>query len=200
MSDFKVTEPTTVDLLRHGEPTGGRMYRGGIDHPLSELGWGQMWAAVGDDHPWDQLVCSPLQRCLAFASDLADRAGIPVEQEVRFREIGFGRWEGCTADEVRARWPEEYAAFYHNPVEEPPKDAERLNDFVVRVAEGFSSLLARHAGKQVLLVSHAGVMRALLATIFEMPLGSMYRLNIPNAAMIHLSLGGDRGTSVRFGN
>ena len=39
---------TTIDLIRHGEPVGGRKYRGQTDDPLSEKGWAQMWAAVGD--------------------------------------------------------------------------------------------------------------------------------------------------------
>ena len=40
MADFPVT---TIDLIRHGEPVGGRRYRGGrMDDPLSEKGWAQM--------------------------------------------------------------------------------------------------------------------------------------------------------------
>ncbi|MHB1590203.1 MAG: histidine phosphatase family protein [Sulfuricella sp.] len=39
---------TTIDLIRHGEPVGGRRYRGRTDDPLSEKGWNQMWTAVGD--------------------------------------------------------------------------------------------------------------------------------------------------------
>jgi broad specificity phosphatase PhoE len=37
----------TLDLLRHGEPEGGRLYRGNLlDNPLSEKGWQQMQASV----------------------------------------------------------------------------------------------------------------------------------------------------------
>jgi len=36
---FPDAEITTIDLLRHGEPVGGRMLRGSTDHPLSETGW-----------------------------------------------------------------------------------------------------------------------------------------------------------------
>ena len=35
---------TVIDLIRHGEPVGGRRYRGHIDDPLSERGWQQMWS------------------------------------------------------------------------------------------------------------------------------------------------------------
>ena len=43
---------TTLDLMRHGEPVGGRRYRGRTDDPLSEKGWNQMWTAVGDYRGW----------------------------------------------------------------------------------------------------------------------------------------------------
>jgi hypothetical protein len=41
----------TLDLLRHGEPEGGRLYRGNLlDNPLSEKGWQQMQASVNGKH------------------------------------------------------------------------------------------------------------------------------------------------------
>ena len=42
---------TTLDLMRHGEPVGGRKYRGQIDDPLSEKGWAQVRAALGHTIP-----------------------------------------------------------------------------------------------------------------------------------------------------
>lgn len=68
---------TTVDLLRHGEPVGGRKYRGQTDDALSETGWAQMRAAVDGHRPWDVIVSSTLLRCIEFARELAARhAGI----------------------------------------------------------------------------------------------------------------------------
>jgi broad specificity phosphatase PhoE len=55
-------------LLRHGEPEGGRLYRGNLlDDPLSEKGWQQMQASVNGKH-WDFIATSPMARCQAFAS------------------------------------------------------------------------------------------------------------------------------------
>ncbi|MGJ7460498.1 phosphoglycerate mutase family protein [Halomonas sp. MA07-2] len=58
---FPDAEVTTLDLLRHGEPVGGRMLRGTTDHPLSELGWQQMQSAfdarVGA--AWQELLAEP---------------------------------------------------------------------------------------------------------------------------------------------
>jgi len=56
-----------VDLLRHGEPVGGRRYRGQTDDPLSDKGWKQMWTAVAGQQPWQVIVTSTLSRCREFA-------------------------------------------------------------------------------------------------------------------------------------
>ena len=69
---------TTIDLIRHGEPVGGRKYRGQIDDPLSDKGWAQMREAVGDHRPWDVIISSSLSRCLDFARELGQRSWIAM--------------------------------------------------------------------------------------------------------------------------
>ena len=54
---------TQIDIIRHGEPEGGRRYRGhSIDDPLSKTGWQQMWNAIPENPPWDHIISSPLLR------------------------------------------------------------------------------------------------------------------------------------------
>ena len=97
---------TVIDLIRHGEPIGGRRYRGHtIDDPLTERGWSQMWNAVGEYNSWQQIITSPLQRCQVFARALGERHGINVIIEPRFKEVGFGVWEGSTHDEIKIGEP-----------------------------------------------------------------------------------------------
>jgi len=58
---------TTIDFMRYGTPVGGRCFRGdGVDDPLSDTGWQQMWDAVDGNVPWTHIVTSPMQRCHAF--------------------------------------------------------------------------------------------------------------------------------------
>jgi broad specificity phosphatase PhoE len=86
-----------VDFIRHGEPVGGRRYRGsGVDDPLSKVGWQQRWQAVGEPRLEVKLITSPLRRCHDFASALAQRDGLALVLEEHFCEIGMGAWEGLT--------------------------------------------------------------------------------------------------------
>jgi len=177
---------TVIDLLRHGEPVGGRRYRGQLDDALSERGWEQMWQAVGDANEWQQIVTSPLQRCHAFATALGERHGLPVQGEPRFAEVGFGDWEGKTRAELEALIPGQLSRFYQDPVNNRPPGAEPLDNFVTRVRAGFDALVTAYRGQSVLVVAHAGVIRAILSQVLSMPSPAMYRINVANAGMTRL--------------
>ncbi len=190
------TSETVVDLLRHGEPVGGSRYRGQQDDALSELGWRQMWAAVDGKAPWQQIVSSPLQRCHAFASALAERSGIALECEPHFAEVGFGEWEGKTRAELEQLDPGQVARFLADPVAHRPAGAEPLDAFVSRVSDAFSRMIERHAGQSILVVAHAGVIRAIIAGVLDMPPSAMYRIHVGNAGITRLRKDRQRGFSL----
>ena len=80
---------------------GGRRYRGsGIDDPLSEKGWQQMWQALENPENWNRIISSPMLRCCEFAHALGRQLGLPVELIQDLREVGFGSWEGRSSAEI----------------------------------------------------------------------------------------------------
>jgi alpha-ribazole phosphatase len=174
---------TTVDLLRHGEPQGGRRFRGQTDDPLSELGWRQMWEAVGDAAPWQQVVSSPLQRCSAFARELAEKHRLPCSLEPGFKEIRFGVWEGFTPEEIQRRDGEHYRRYRDDPEVFMPAGAESMAEFVARVAQTWESLLSTQQGRHVLLVCHAGTIRAVLGLILGITPKNLFRIQIDYASL-----------------
>lgn len=187
-----MTHTTLIDLIRHGEPEGGKRYRGQTDDPLSATGWRQMWDAVGGQAPWQCIVSSPLSRCKAFAEQLAARHGLPLDVDARLMEIGFGAWEGRTAERLRAEDPEQIRRFYHDPVNARPVGAEPLEVFRIRVIAAFDELAQRHAGEHVLLVTHAGVMRAVVAHVLSAPLEAIYRIDVDYAAVTRVRFDAER--------
>lgn len=185
ITDERVT--TLIDLMRHGEPVGGSRYRGQIDDPLSAKGWSEMRAAVGKQHPWDVIITSPLLRCLAFARELGAQHGIPIEIEPRLKELGFGAWQGKTCEEINTLYdPGVLQRFYRDPMNNRPDDAEGLGDFYQRVISAWCDTLDRHAGKHLLMVCHAGIIRTVLAHILEIPLANLFRIKVPNAGITRI--------------
>jgi len=190
---------TTLDLMRHGEPVGGRKYRGQIDDPLSEKGWAQMQAAVGDAAPWTHIVSSPLLRCRAFAETLAERHGLPFALDDRLREVGFGIWEGKSAAEIEQDAPGTLARFKADPVHARPSGAEPLADFQARVAGGLDAIVAQHPDQHVLVVGHAGVTRMALAWALHIPLQHAYRIEVASASMTRLRFHNGRASLIFHG-
>jgi alpha-ribazole phosphatase/probable phosphoglycerate mutase len=189
---------TTIDLLRHGEPVGGRRYRGQIDDPLSERGWHQMWHATSGKRPWQAIISSPLLRCREFATAL----GSEIEQEVtldeRLKEVGFGDWEGQTGDQLRQQDELILSRFYHDPVQYRPQGAEDLHDFNQRVLAAYSSTCERFRGQHILLIAHAGVIRCIITHILQAPISMMYRLSIPTASLTRIQIDNERPHTLIF--
>lgn len=178
---------SVIDLIRHGEPVGGRRYRGhNIDDPLSEKGWAQMWRAVGEYKAWQQIVTSPLQRCQAFAYALGKHHNIPVTTEPRFKEVGFGSWEGMSHDEIQIDRSGEYQAFLRDPVHHRPQGAENLDDFINRVSAAYTETIERYQSKHCLIVTHAGVIRAVIAKIVQAAPTGLYRIKINNGGITRI--------------
>lgn len=183
-----MVQETIIDFIRHGEPIGGSCYRGSsIDDALSEKGFEQMWAAVGDFDGWTRIVSSPLVRCKAFALQLAGHLGIPMQVEHDLREVGFGRWEGKTRQQLKQDSLAEYLAFYQDPVNARPEGAEGLTDFGARVAAVYEKILHLYSGEKILIVTHAGVIRAACGYVMQSPAANWYRLEIANAGLTRFS-------------
>jgi len=189
----------TLDLLRHGEPVGGRKYRGQIDDPLSEKGWAQMHATVGDAMPWTRVVSSPLLRCRAFAETLAERHGLPLSLDERLMEVGFGVWEGKSAAEIEQEAPGSLTRFKADPVNARPEGAEPLAEFHARVAAALDAIVAQHPEQHVLLVGHAGVIRMAFAWALHMPMEHAYRIEVASAGLTRLRLDDGRASLIFHG-
>ena len=191
---------TVIDFLRHGEPVGASTYRGnGIDDPLSEKGWSQMWNVVDDHCPWDVVICSPLSRCKQFAETLAKKCAIPVKVESRFKEVGFGSWEGRDRKEIQKNNADEYEAFYRDPVNCRPVGAESLVEFENRVSAAFDIMLETFSGQHILVVTHAGVIRAAMMAISEKSAVEVYGMKVSNASFTRLRHT-ESGTKLEFHN
>jgi alpha-ribazole phosphatase/probable phosphoglycerate mutase len=188
--------PTQIDLLRHGEPVGGRRYRGQTDDPLSARGWQQMRAAVAGRQDWDVLYSSPLRRCVEFAQELSGQLKLPVNIDERLKEIGFGAWEGRTPDDIRRDDPLRLENFWRDPVANRPTGAETIASFQARVSAAWSHICAAHPGQRVLIVGHAGITRMILSLVLGSPAEHMFRIQVDNAGLTRIRIQGNGATAM----
>lgn len=178
---------TLLDLLRHGEATGGRRLRGGrCEDPLSERGRVQLERATADNPGWELVVASPQDRCRTFAESLALSVGCTVHVDERLREYDFGDWDGRSFDDLWREQGESLAAFLGDPDAVRPPGGESAADFRARVRAARDELLERHAGRRILLLGHGGVLRQLVADVLQLDGSAHAALEWPHAAMSRL--------------
>lgn len=178
-----------IDCLRHGEVVGKQKYRGITDDPLSDSGWIAMQAkTIGKN--WHQVISSPLQRCANFARDYSHSTQTPLTINPHFQEYNFGDWDGLTVNDIKQRGQDDLLqAFWQNPHHNPPPNAEKIADFHQRIQQGWQALLTTAientalTEKHLLLITHAGVIRALVSYILSIPDTHQMRIAIPLASM-----------------
>lgn len=183
-----------VDLLRHGEAEGGARCRGSTDDPVTKRGWKQMRKATSGER-WDRIVTSPLCRCRLFAESLAQRLACPIEQQAAFRERHFGAWEGRTFDAIAKEATESPLFFWTDPARHTPPEGESFADFLGRVGAAWEDLMTETPPGRVLVVTHGGTVRGVLARVLELPPTALFRLAVPYASRTRIRVDRQDGTT-----
>lgn len=178
----------TLDLLRHGETELSGGFRGSLDDALTDRGWGEMRAATHPAQPWTLVVSSPLRRCADFARELADDKSLPLVQSDGLRELHFGDWEGRHASELMEQHAEDLGRFWSDPYGFTPPTGEPVSDFAERVLQAVEQLRLGYAGEHLLVVTHGGVMRLLLARARGLPPGDMLQVEVVHGQLSRLQI------------
>jgi alpha-ribazole phosphatase len=113
---------------------------------------------------------SPLTRCMRLAEMLSPN----VTPDDRLLELNFGLWEGRRFDEID---PDLLGRWTGNFVEAAPPGGESFTDLVERVGAFWQDLVLR-PHEQMLVVTHAGAIRALLAQVLDLPLANAFQLRV----------------------
>ncbi|TRV82051.1 bifunctional RNase H/acid phosphatase [Streptomyces sp. 130] len=199
--------PATLVLLRHGETALTPQKRfsgsGGTDPALSPAGLDQAeraasaFAARGTVR---EIVSSPLRRCRETAGAVAARLGLEVRVEDGLRETDFGAWEGLTFAEVRERYGDDLDAWLASPDAAPTGGGESFAEVADRVAATRDSLVARYAGRTVLVVTHVTPIKTLVRLALGAPPEALFRMELSAASVSAVAYYADGNASVRLLN
>lgn len=168
-----------IDLLRHGEVTGGARYRGSSNDPLTDSGWDQLRAVAAGRPEWDAVITSPARRCLEFARELSRARGIPLEVWPEIGERRFGDWENRFAADIPL---EELKRLWADTPGFTPPGAEPFVQFSARVTGAWEQLLDRPFSHPLVL-THGGVIRILLGRVLSVPEQYLLLIEVPYASL-----------------
>jgi len=113
----------------------------------------------------DAVYTSPLSRTVETASILAAPLGLPLQHRPGLREIAHGHWEGLTRAEVEERFGDEYSLYDSDPYTFAPEGGESGVEVLARALPVIREIVVRHAGQEVLVVSHKATLRLLLSSL-----------------------------------
>lgn len=164
--------PTRLLFVRHGasELSEVDRYCGRTDSPLSAAGAAQAARTGAYLKAQDIAACyaSPLQRARRTAEIVVGSRHLQVQIEPDLREIDHGHWEGLHQDEVKAGFAAEYAAWSADPLTYAPPGGETGLSVLGRALPALRRIAERHAGVNVLVVSHKATIRLCASAILGM--------------------------------
>ncbi len=148
---------------------------------MTELGQAQAKAvAARIAKTWNpaKVYTSPMGRCVATGKEIAGACCVASEPIEALNDFDYGQWQGRTFDEVRAKWPELFAAWHTTPHLVRFPEGDLLQDLVARTANALRFAVERHASETetVVFVGHDSVNRAMLLLFLDQPPSAYWRI------------------------
>ena len=168
-----------IYMIRHGETDWNkeRKLQGQVDIPLNAFGryLAEQTAPALKDIPFDVVYTSPLSRAKETAEIVLQHRKIPVIEESRIMEMGFGPYEGlcCRRDEGWNIPDSDFRYFFDAPEKyQPPEGGESFQQISARLNEFLKELLSNESlqDKTVLLSTHGAALCGILRLIKKNPL------------------------------
>lgn len=130
---------------------------------------------------FDAVYTSPLQRCAQLAQALNKGA---IKLDARLKELNFGDWEMQAWEAIPREIFDTWAANYAHL---SPPNGESFFQLNAR-CKAFVEEVSKHShGQHVAVVTHGGVIRAILAEALNMPLNGLFRIVVDHASVTHIS-------------
>lgn len=169
-----------IYFIRHGETDYNKdmRFQGHLDIPLNQKGISQAKQALEDSkkYHFDIIYHSPLSRAKQTAEIINSFHNVPMVSDDRLKEIFMGSLQG----QIPKNFPEEEQKLaFSNP---EYFGGESHEEFCARIKSFLDDLGS--SNKNILIVSHGGVYRAIYKTINNLNDLQFDMKPIPNASIV----------------
>ena len=185
-------------FLRHGQTplSRGDIFCGsGSDPELTSEGLEMAQAFVNAYHDtdWRAVYSSSLRRSITTAQPLCHALGMDLQVRAELNEIGYGRWEGLTKEQVDREFHDEYIEWLADPAWHAPTGGELAVLISRRALQLVEEIRQKFTDGNILLVSHKATIRIALCSLLGIDVGSFrYRLGCPvgSVSIVEFTLNG----------
>jgi 2,3-bisphosphoglycerate-dependent phosphoglycerate mutase len=195
---------TRIILTRHGETdwNAGERIQGHTDVELNAAGSAQA-AALAErlaGEPIDVIYSSDLSRAERTAAAVRDRhPNAEFIRTVELRERNWGALEGLRWSEIIESHPADAATLKTGAADYAPEGGESKNQLRERVESFLDSMVAEHAGKTILVVTHGGVSAMIVRCVLGIDLVRRIPFRVDNCSVTEIECG-DSGRIVKMLN
>ncbi len=178
---------TTLILVRHGETTWNaqKKLQGNTDVALTARGKKQAEATALHllNYPIDVIYSSPLKRALVTAQKINTHHKVALHTHSSLLERGFGKLEGISYEELwknypRFGWPVALEYPWYAPM-----NSERLIDVERRIGSFLKTVVKKHSGKTIVIVSHGVALRCCITKLLRTPRSFNLTYKMENASL-----------------
>ena len=131
-----------------------------------------------------EIISSPLKRCYALSKELVNK---PFITDSRISEMNFGDWELQDWNNIMTQNGDLYKKWEVNYVNLAPPNGETYRELYTRSSSLLEELLSLKENNFA-LVTHGGIIRALIAHLLKIPLENAFQLSIDLGSVTKLSI------------
>lgn len=129
---------------------------------------------------------SPFERAYDTAKYIVGHRQCKILVNDNFRELNFGQWEGQDFNTVRSNYPDEEYNLWNAPASYISVGGENIDEFLKRVKAGLLEIINNNHQGNILLVTHALVIKAIYNIIRQLPLEDIW--NAPKIGNTSLTI------------
>lgn len=180
-------ETTRITIVRHGETEWNVAMRlqGKKDSPLTKLGRKQAEHAAKAlrYRKFDAIFSSDQGRAVETAKIINAFHNLELNLSENLRERNFGIMEGLTREEVAVRYPEVHEGYMKRKSHFQVPEGESLVQLYSRVSAELERIAGQWTGKNILIISHGGVLDCTMRMAFGISLDARRNFSIYNASI-----------------
>ena len=174
-------------LVRHGQTNSNieRRYLGWTDVELNDTGIIQAYCAkekLKDCNP-DVIITSPLKRARKTAEVINECFNLDIVYDNRLKERNFGIIDNLTLEEILQRYQEQYNTWTQDWINYRFPEGENSVDSYERTVGFIEELVSGNEGKTVIIVTHEGSIKKILAYLLNMGIEGIWRFRIENCGI-----------------
>ncbi len=148
------------------------------------------------------LLSSTADRVVGTAKSISHALDLPITLLPGLDEQNVGEWEGRSYLEIKKENPDLYKSWCQDPIRNAAPGGESLLQVYERVNADIAKVIASYAGKKIVLVTHAGVIRSAIIHALQMPIDNFWRIAVPTGSISKIDYSNNFATmqymSMRF--